>query len=198
MVSDRILTEKKKTNKSFWGLLRWWPKLRFASPPSLLLLGSSAASRRTRSGQRQHHVIPNRLQEYLTASNINHLTPNHSDLFIFSKAPLKGNEIKKGLSHRVWSRGGSSSAKSQGFTESLFSETEEEALLLQPVSFIVNVCTGSLISYLYIFLQDREASRKRNSIYINLSLSQRSRKQHFKQSGGIYLCLLVLQERCIF
>lgn len=51
MLSDRILTEK-QTNKSFWGLLRGWAKLKFESSPSSLPLANSAASRRTRSGHR--------------------------------------------------------------------------------------------------------------------------------------------------
>lgn len=103
MLSDRILTEK-QTNKSLFleELLRGWPKLKFASPLSSLPLGNSAASRRrTRSGQRKHHVVPSRLQKYVGASNINHLPPNHSGLFTFSKAPPNGNEIKKDLLHRV-------------------------------------------------------------------------------------------------
>lgn len=73
-------------------------------------------------------LILNRLQKCLAAANTNHLPPNHSDLFTFSKAALNGNEIKKGLPGRVRSSGGSSSAKSQGFTESLFSETQRKKL----------------------------------------------------------------------
>lgn len=89
MLPGRILSEK-QTNKKFAGTLRGEPKPKFASPPSSLLHGNSAACRKmTRSGHRQHHVLPNRLQKYLAAAHINHLAPNHSDTFIFSKAPLK-------------------------------------------------------------------------------------------------------------
>lgn len=77
--------------------MRGWPKPKFASCPPTLLHGNSAASgEMTRSGHRRHRVIPNRPRKYLAAANINHLPPNHSDIFIFSKAtPEMKMELKK-------------------------------------------------------------------------------------------------------